>query len=258
MRSKMFIAGLLVGGLSAAPSVTAAAEPGDVTFTKDVAPILQRSCENCHRQSGAAPMPLVTYEEVRPWARSIKNRTGAREMPPWFIDKNIGIQRFKDDPSLSDEEIAAIAAWVDNGAPRGNPADLPPPVQWPTDGWTYGTPDLIVPSPEGTVAANAADWFGEWGETPTGLTEDRYIKAIEVKEVRLHEKAPADLVWGRTDGRTWGCSWCTTRSSRRTWPRTSRSRSIAATRRHVWRTTTTSGSPMSWARIRRSSLTRSG
>ena len=165
----------------------------DVTFSRHVAPILQRSCENCHRMNGAAPMSLVTYEDVRPWARSIKNRTGAREMPPWFIDKNIGIQRFKDDPSLSNEEVELIATWVDNGAPRGNPADLPPPIEWPANGWTYGTPDLIVPSPEGIVETNAADWFGEWGETPTGLTEDRYIKAIEVRETRLEERSPTDL-----------------------------------------------------------------
>ncbi|MGI9643600.1 MAG: hypothetical protein ACR2N9_12600 [Acidimicrobiia bacterium] len=135
----------------------------------------------------------MTYDDVRPWARSIKNRTGSREMPPWFIDKNIGIQRYKDDPSLSDHEIATIAAWVDSGAPRGNPGDLPAPSVWPADGWTYGEPDLVVPSPEGTVEAEAADWFGEWGETPTGLSEDRYIKAIEVKEVRLREAAPKDL-----------------------------------------------------------------
>ena len=71
----------------------------NVTFSKDIAPILQRSCENCHRVGGGAPMALVSYEDVRPWARSIKNRTMAREMPPWFIDKTIGIQRYKDDPS---------------------------------------------------------------------------------------------------------------------------------------------------------------
>ena len=181
-------AGLALAGLAAAAEANA-----DVTFNKDVAPILQRSCENCHRPQGAAPMALVTYDDVRPWARAIRNRTEAREMPPWFIDKNIGIQRFKDDPSLSDAEIATIAAWVDGGAPRGNPADLPPPIEWPADGWTYGPPDLIVSSPEGTVEADAADWFGEWGETPTGLTEDRFVKAVEVKEVRLAEgPAPAD------------------------------------------------------------------
>ena len=118
---------------------TALAEP-QATFTKDIVPILQRSCQKCHRPEGGAPMSLISYQDVRPWARSIKNRTASRQMPPWFIDKNIGIQRYKDDPSLSNDEIAAIARWVDHGAPLGEPADLPPPREWPADGWTYGTP----------------------------------------------------------------------------------------------------------------------
>jgi len=182
-------AGLALVGMTLAPAPAAGAERAtDTTFNKDVAPILQRSCEKCHRPGGGGPMTLISYEDARPWARSIRNRTQSREMPPWFIDKNIGIQRYKDDPSLSDAEIATIAAWVDAGAPRGNPADLPPPVEWPADGWTYGPPDLIVPSPEGTIEADAADWFGEWGVTPSGLSEDRYVKAIEVKEVRLSEE----------------------------------------------------------------------
>src|SRR5499427_5483189 len=96
--------------------------PADVTFSKDIAPILQRSCQNCHRADGVAPMSLVTYEEARPWAKAIKQRTGigphAGVMPPWYMEKNIGIQGFKDDPSLSDEEVAEIAKWADNGAPR--------------------------------------------------------------------------------------------------------------------------------------------
>src|SRR5437667_2968598 len=91
--------------------------PGEVTFTKDIAPILQRSCQNCHRPDGMAPMSLLTYEDVRPWARAIKLRTSVREMPPWFIERNIGVQKFKDDLSLSDEEIAKIASWVDSGGP---------------------------------------------------------------------------------------------------------------------------------------------
>src|SRR5262245_46699909 len=107
------------------------ASSSDVTFTKDIAPILQRSCQNCHRADGVAPMSLVTYEDVRPWARAIKQRTGigphAGVMPPWYMEKNVGIQGFKDDPSLSDEEVARIATWADAGAPRGNPADMPPP-----------------------------------------------------------------------------------------------------------------------------------
>src|SRR5712692_6509236 len=114
------------------------AEPAGVsseaTFAKDIAPILQRSCQNCHRPDGVAPMSLVTYEDVRPWARSIKQRTGigpkAGVMPPWYVEKNLGIQKFQNDPSLSDDEIAMIAKWADSGAPRGNPADLPPPRQW--------------------------------------------------------------------------------------------------------------------------------
>src|SRR6187402_2334992 len=108
--------------------------PGPVTFTKDIAPILQRSCENCHRLDGVAPMPLTTYDEVRPWARAIKQRTGvgpkAGVMPPWYVEKNIGIQKFKNDPSLSAEEIAIIARWADGGAPRGNPTDMPPARAW--------------------------------------------------------------------------------------------------------------------------------
>jgi hypothetical protein len=156
------------------------------TFTKDVAPILQRACENCHRQDGVGPMPLTTYEQVRPWASSIKTRTVRREMPPWFIERNIGIQKYKDDPSLTDAEIATIVQWVDGGAPRGNPADMPPPRQYgDASAWTIGTPDLIVSSPAAKIEAVAADWFGALEARPTGLTEDRYIKAVEIKEVRL-------------------------------------------------------------------------
>lgn len=184
------VAGFAVVILGVTPRPASGSERDTaVTFNKDIAPILQRSCQRCHRPEGYGPMALISYKDVRPWARSIKNRTAAREMPPWFIDKHIGIQRYKDDPSLSDAEIAAIATWVDNGAPQGDPADLPPPREWVTGGWTYGTPDLIVSSPEGTVAADAADWFGEWGNSPTGLTEDRYVKAMEVREIRLDEES---------------------------------------------------------------------
>src|SRR5688572_1279940 len=106
-------------------------------------------------------MSLITYEEVRPWARAIKQKTAGREMRPWFIERNIGIQRFKDDPSLSDEEIAKIATWADAGAPAGNRADMPPPRQF-ADGlhWSIGTPDLIISSPIATVKALAPDWYG--------------------------------------------------------------------------------------------------
>ena len=187
---RMLVAtGLLAVGVIAVPGLAAGQgqtePPGPVTFTKDIAPILQRSCENCHREGGGAPMPLVLYREVRPWARSIKQRTAAREMPPWFIDKNIGIQRFKDDPSLSDAEIATLAAWVDKGAPQGKAADMPPPRRWPVGGWSIGEPDLVVSSAAFTIEAIAADYWGPLDPpfSPTGLTEDRYIKAFQIKEV---------------------------------------------------------------------------
>ena len=170
-----------------APAVQAA--PADeITYTKDIAPILQRSCENCHRVDGVAPMPLSTYEQVRPFTRAIKQRTSigprAGVMPPWYVEKNIGIQEYQNDPSLSDQEIAMIGKWADAGAPRGNPADMPAAKVYP-DGksWTIGTPDLIVKLPEITVKGNAPDWWGEIPSTPTGLTEDRYVAALEIKEV---------------------------------------------------------------------------
>ena len=156
----------------------------DVTFTKDIAPILQRSCQNCHRPDALAPMSLITYQQVRPWARAIKYRTGLRDkrgvMPPWFIERGVGIQHFKDDISLSEAEIATIATWVDNRAPRGDPADMPPPLTFPDeDEWRIWEPDLIVSSPTFVTEALAPDWWGSIGKVPTGLTEDRYVAAIE-------------------------------------------------------------------------------
>ncbi|OLB61269.1 MAG: hypothetical protein AUI11_10430 [Acidobacteria bacterium 13_2_20CM_2_66_4] len=186
-------------------SAQQAAAPSDVTFTKDIAPILQRSCQNCHRPDGVAPMALVNYEDVRPWARAIKQRTGvgphAGVMPPWYVERNIGIQQFKDDPSLSDEEIAKIARWADGGAPRGNPADMPPPRVWDDPrAWHIGTPDLIIKTKELLVKGDAADWWGEIPSVPTGLTEDRYVAALEIKEVNdvdLHAGSGRATVGGR-------------------------------------------------------------
>jgi hypothetical protein len=183
-RSFLVVCGVVI----AAGSAQAAGVPAEPTFTKDIAPVLQRSCQNCHRPDGVAPMSLVTYEDVRPWARAIKQRTGigprAGVMPPWYVEKNIGIQQFHNDPSLSDDEIATIAKWADNGAPRGNPGDLPPPRQWP-DGraWAIGTPDLVLKSEDILVKGSAPDWWGEIRSIPTGLSEDRYVAALEIKEV---------------------------------------------------------------------------
>ena len=170
-RSRARAGAVLVVALAAAATASAQAPatprtPTSVTFTKDIAPILQRSCQQCHNPDGGAPMSLITYEDVRPWARAIKTRTSigprAGVMPPWFVEKNIGIQHYKGDPSLSDEEIAKIAKWADSGAPRGNPADMPRREGGAIgeDGWVLGKPDLIVKSPEVFVPAIGARQVG--------------------------------------------------------------------------------------------------
>ncbi len=170
-------------GVMLLPVVGAAQTASDkqVTFTKDVAPILQRSCVTCHRQGEMAPMSLMTYEDARPWARAIKTRVTSREMPPWHIDHTIGITQFKNDPSLSDEEIAMIAKWVDAGAPRGNPADMPPLRQFAdANEWQIGKPDLIIKFPAYTVPASGPDLFGNlYADVP--IAKDRYIKAIQTR-----------------------------------------------------------------------------
>ena len=96
-----------------------------VTYAKDVAPIFQAKCTQCHHAGTGAPMPLTSFEEVRPWARSIKTRVSNREMPPWHLDKTVGIRHYKNDLSLNDADIATIVKWVDAGAPGGNPSDCP-------------------------------------------------------------------------------------------------------------------------------------
>jgi hypothetical protein len=155
-------------------------------FTRDVAPILQDKCQACHRPGYIAPMAFMTYEETRPWARSIKARVAARQMPPWHIDKTVGIQDFKNDRSLSDAEIDTIVRWVDAGAPQGNPKDMPPPKTFANDDvWNFagqfgGPPDLVIKSPAYTMAAKALDqWFKPVVET--GLTEPRWVRAIEIR-----------------------------------------------------------------------------
>jgi mono/diheme cytochrome c family protein len=161
------------------PSSSAAA-----TFAKDVAPILQKSCQECHRPGSVGPMSLRTYEEARPWARAIKQRVLAGEMPPYRYDR-VGIQQLKGDLRLSDAEIQTIVRWADSGAPLGNPADMPAPVQFP-DGskWAYedvfGQPDLIVKTKPYTLPAQGQDrWWRPI--VPVGNTVDRCIKALSVK-----------------------------------------------------------------------------
>lgn len=168
---------ILLPAFASAQSATAAKTP---TFTKDVAPILQRSCVTCHRAGESAPMSLMTYEEARPWARAIKTRTSAHEMPPFHIDKSIGITKFKNDPSLSDEEIQTIAKWVDGGAPRGNAADMPPARQFADSGAWQFEPDIVIKFPPYKVPATGPDLYGNI-YTDIPIKTDRYIQAIQTR-----------------------------------------------------------------------------
>ena len=168
--------------LAIAGAAQAADTPQQVTFSKDVAPIFQARCQNCHHAGAGAPMPLITYEDVRPWARSIKTRVQNREMPPWHLDKTVGIRKYKNDISLNDKEIATITKWIDSGAPQGNPADMPPARTFaPEDAWHIGKPDLIVPmNGTHTMYKKGPDWWIDYfAEIP--ITEDRYIKAMEIR-----------------------------------------------------------------------------
>ena len=174
-----------VGGVGVLEGAAQAVEAVP-TFSGDIVPILQRSCQHCHRAEGMAPMSLVSYEEVRPWARAIKLRTETRKMPPWHLDPTVGIQDYANDISLSDEEIATIGRWADGGAPEGNPADLPPPLVFPPAGeWELaaqlGPPDLIVKSSPYDVPAYGQDQWHEPRLPFEGIPEDRWIRAAEFK-----------------------------------------------------------------------------
>ncbi|MEW6323137.1 MAG: cytochrome c [Acidobacteriota bacterium] len=156
-----------------------------VTFTKDIAPIIQKNCQRCHQPGSIGPMSLMTYEEVRPWARAIKQQVVAGEMPPYRYDRDVGIQDLQDDLRLTEAEIRTVARWVDAGAPRGNPADMPPPIAFPDPTkWAYqdqfGPPDIIVTTTPFTLAARGQDvWWRPI--VPTGLTEDRCMRAVSVR-----------------------------------------------------------------------------
>jgi hypothetical protein len=182
VRNLALVTILLVPG-----AAIAADTPKTTTFTKDIAPIFQEKCESCHRPGSIAPMSLVTYQEVRPWARSIANRVQTRQMPPWHLDKTIGIQKFKNDRSLSDEQVATIVRWADAGAPQGDPKDMPGPKTWPEDqGWNFAAlfgqkePDMIIKSYPFTMPAVSQD---AWDKrvTPSGITEPRWVRAIEIR-----------------------------------------------------------------------------
>jgi hypothetical protein len=184
--NRIVMCAVVAGGLVLAggPLMAAALSEKPVTFTKDVAPIFQAKCQECHRKGSMAPMSLVTYEETRPWAKAIRERVLTRQMPPWHLDKTVGIQHFQNDFSLSNEQIGTIVKWVDSGAPMGDPKDMPAAKEWPNyDGWQlakqFGQPDLILKSDDYTMPAQGQDvWFKPL--TAISISEPRWVRAVEI------------------------------------------------------------------------------
>jgi len=183
----------IVGVLLSATSASAQSAPPSPTFSKDIAPIFQSKCQSCHQPESIAPMSLISYKEARPWARSIKNRVARRQMPPWHIDQSVGVQKFKNDLSLSQTQIDTIVAWVDAGAPEGNPKDLPPAKPLVTNNeWQgvmdgYGQPDLVIRSPEYKMPAVGQDvWYRPMSDIP--LTEPRWVRMVEIRPTNIKSR----------------------------------------------------------------------
>jgi len=191
-RNRRLLQGVLAAGamLIAASPVFAAETPKQVTFAKDVAPIFQAKCQSCHQPNSIAPMSLITYQDVRPWARSIRDRVSTRQMPPWHIDPSVGVQKFKNDMSLTQEQIETVVAWVDAGAPAGDPKDMPAPKPLQTDNqWQavkdgFGPPDLVIKSAEYTMPAQHQDmWWRPMSDIP--VTEPRWVRMVEIRPTNM-------------------------------------------------------------------------
>jgi len=148
------------------------------TFYKDILPILQDHCQSCHRPGEIAPMPFVTYDEVKPWAASIRMAVESKSMPPWFADPRYG--KFSNDPSLTPQQIATIGAWVDAGAPAGSPGDAPPAKKWTTD-WNIPRPAKIVQMPAPVAIPAHGDVEYTYEIVPTGFTEGRWVQFTEIR-----------------------------------------------------------------------------
>jgi len=159
-------------------SVSQTPDSATVTFTKDVAPILQKHCQTCHRPGEAAPFPLLTYEQARPWAASMKRVVREKAMPPWFADPAIG--HFANDRSLTAKEISTILAWANSGAPQGDPADMPAPATF-VEGWGIPKPDVVFQLPHAFSVPASGMVEYQYVILPTGFTEDKWVQAAEAR-----------------------------------------------------------------------------
>ncbi len=155
-----------------------AGNPANVTFYRDVLPILQARCQGCHRPGEVGPMAFGAYDQTRPWAKAIKQAVLLGKMPPWYADTPPG--KFHNDPRLTQQEIAKLASWADNGAPAGDPKDAPRPITF-ADGWSIDKPDMIVavPTPFQIPATGTLEYT--YVIVPSGFTEDRWITQVEMR-----------------------------------------------------------------------------
>ena len=170
--------GPVFSGLLLASTLTAAATQPPVTFSKDVLPIFEKSCQECHRPGEAAPFSLLTYEEARPWAKAMKEAVLMRKMPPWFADPHIG--KFSNDRSLSEKDISTLVAWSDQGAPQGDPKDAPEPLQF-LEGWRIPKPDVVIEMPNAFHVPASGVLDLQHIVVPSRFTEDRWVQCAEVR-----------------------------------------------------------------------------
>jgi hypothetical protein len=175
--SAVGIAIVIVIAGTAAP-VRMGAQSNVPTYSRDVAPILYRSCTNCHRPGEIGPMSLLSYADARPWAKSIATRVTAGTMPPWHADPRTG--EFANDRRLSAAEKATLTEWVAAGAPEGDPKDLPAAPQY-ADGWLIGQPDVVLPMREDYPIPASGTVAYQYFEVPTNFTEDKWVQAFEVR-----------------------------------------------------------------------------
>jgi hypothetical protein len=171
MMLRLSVAGLLLGMASVAATVSSTTP----TFNKDVLPILQKNCQNCHRPGEVAPMSLISYQDARPWAKAMKVAVATKKMPPWFAE----VGHFANDRTLSDADVKTLSAWADNGAPEGNAKDAPPPLTF-QDGWNI-KPDMIVEMPKpfkvaATGTINYQDFL-----VKVNFPEDKWVVAAEMR-----------------------------------------------------------------------------
>ncbi len=196
---------VLMGAARQTASVPAAqgskSQAGAPTFYKDVLPILQNKCQSCHRSGEPAPMPLVTYEDTRPWAGKIAAAVDMKMMPPWFADPRYG--KFANDPSLSAEQIKTIGAWADAGAPAGNLSDASAPPKW-SEGWNIPQPDVAVKMPKPVPVPAHGEVEYTYEIVPTHFVEDKWVQMVEVRPsspAHVHHAVvyirPPDSTWLR-------------------------------------------------------------